>query len=270
MERLPSLLRSTIENACEQFRNITFTVHGESDRARISIIFANEDTNKSKRKSISTVNRDKKRMKEYNNSVETISNIENHIEMIHSDCVFESNKIQDETVAANTSDIMDIEDNPSEASVIACSGNIETGIERPTIELSAIDTEFPPLSKVNYRDILSATSQRDKLVENNDKSKQTFPSNIATDIKLIPKFVLKQSGGRNELLIGKTLRNRLILYHIDEKEFEILDCSDRGFYKFNKVLTEDFRDVRTIPKLMTDDVRKGLDEMIEFATNKKL
>ncbi|CAG2197350.1 unnamed protein product [Mytilus edulis] len=250
-------------------------------------------------------------MKEYNNSVETISNIENHIEMIHSDCVFESNKIQDETVAANTSDIMDIEDNPSEASVIACSGNIETGIERPNIELSAIDTgkelsvsvncvnrknvnknkgrlsmdkiernkcntkddelsEFPPLSKVNYRDILSATSQRDKLVENNDKSKQTFPSNIATDIKLIPKFVLKQSGGRNELLIGKTLRNRLILYHIDEKEFEILDCSDRGFYKFNKVLTEDFRDVRTIPKLMTDDVRKGLDEMIEFATNKKL
>ncbi|VDH93440.1 Hypothetical predicted protein, partial [Mytilus galloprovincialis] len=234
MERLPSLLMSTIENACGQFRNITFTVHGENDRARISIMFSNEDNNKSKRKSNSTVNRDKKRMKEYNNIVDSVSNIEKHTEVIHLNSAFETNQIRDETVATNTSDIMDIEENPSEASTTAC-------------------TEFMPLSKVNYSDILSATSQRDRMVEQNDKSKQTFPSNIATDIKLIPKFVLKQSGGRNEILIGKTLRKRLILYYIDDKEFEILDCSDRVFYKFNKVLTEDFRDVRTIPKLMTDD-----------------
>ncbi|CAG2233046.1 unnamed protein product [Mytilus edulis] len=212
---------------------------------------------------------------------------------------------------------MDIEDNPSEASATACTGNIETGIERPNIELCSIDTgkelsvsfncvnskidnnvnknkrglsidkiekdkcktkgnvlsEFT-FSKANYNDILSITSKCvqscDSMKENNDKSKQIFPSNLATDIKLIPKFVLKQSGGRNEMLIGKTLRNGLILFYLYDKEFEILDCSDRGFYKFNKVLTEDFRDVRTIPKLMTDDVRQGIDQMIEFATNKKL
>ncbi|CAC5406645.1 unnamed protein product [Mytilus coruscus] len=319
MERLPSLLMSTIENACEQFRNITFTVHGENDRARISIMFTNEDSNKSKRKSNSTVNRDKKRMKEYNNSVESVSNNENNLAVIHSDCAFESNIIQDETVAINTSDIMDIEDNPSEASATACTGNIETGIERPNIEQCSIDTgkelsvsfnsvnrkidnnvnknkrglsidkieknngttkgddvlsEFT-FSKANNSDSLSTTSKCvqscDRLKENNDKSKQIVPSKPATDdIKLIPKFVLKQTGGRNEMLIGKTLRNRLILFHMYDKEFKVIDCSDRGYYKFNKILTEDFRDVRTITKLMTDDVRQGLDLMIEFATNKKL
>ncbi|VDI64331.1 Hypothetical predicted protein [Mytilus galloprovincialis] len=136
MERLPALLMSTIENACEQFRNITFTVHGENDRARVSIVFTNEDSTKSKRKSNSTVNRNKKRMKEYNNDNVNIENIENNTNVICSDRSSEIIQRTSEKVSTNTLDIMDFEDDPSVAS--ATTGNIDI-IESPNIELS-IDT----------------------------------------------------------------------------------------------------------------------------------
>lgn len=46
MERLPTFMTSAIQNACEQFRNITYTIHGENDKARISIVFTNDDNPK--------------------------------------------------------------------------------------------------------------------------------------------------------------------------------------------------------------------------------
>ncbi|VDI07978.1 Hypothetical predicted protein [Mytilus galloprovincialis] len=94
MERLPLLLTSTIHNACEQFRNITFTVHGENDKARISIMFTNQESIKSKRKSNSTIKRDNKRLREYNeNNSDTIitecatntqcsNNADNYVELV--------------------------------------------------------------------------------------------------------------------------------------------------------------------------------------------
>ncbi|CAG2206185.1 unnamed protein product [Mytilus edulis] len=160
MERLPSLLTSTIENACRQFRHISFTVHGENDRARVSIVFTNQDSNKTKRKSNSTVNRDKKRMKEYNTDDANSSISENHKDVICSDRSSEISQIPSEEVSTNTLDIMDIDDNPSMASTT--SGNIEV-IESPNIELS-IDTgnelSLPP------------TCLKGKHVNNVEKCKQ--------------------------------------------------------------------------------------------------
>lgn len=74
MENLPNFLLKAIQNACEEFSVITYTVHGDNGKARISIMFSNSDCKQMKRKSISTLRRDNKRIKEYNNSKSTQSN----------------------------------------------------------------------------------------------------------------------------------------------------------------------------------------------------
>ena len=274
MERLPSLLMSTIENACEQFSNISFTVHGENDRARISIVFTNQEISKSKRKSNSTVNRDRKRMKEYNNDNVHIENSENDTDVICSDSLSENNHIPSGKVSTNISDVMDFDDNPCEAS--ASTGNINS-VESPNIEL-LIDTgnELP----------MSPTCLPSKIINNGNKSKQRVSVDIIEknpstcdkvkehnkniqDSRFIHKIVLKQNRSGTDILIGKTQRGRLVLFHIDHKEFEVLLRGERDYRIFNKVVTDDFKDVRTT-KLMTDAVRQGILEMEKLVENKKL
>lgn len=301
MERLPALLLKTIENACEQFRNISFTVHGENDRARISVVFTNEDNTKSKRKSNSTVNRNKKRMKEYNNDNVNIENIENPTNVICSDRSSEIIQITNEEVSTNTLDIMDFDDNPSVAS--GTTGNIEV-IESPNIELS-IDTgkelSMSPtcltsksvnnvnenkhrlsvgriennkcngdednllsnctISQANNSNIVSTPSTCDKVKEHN----KTLQAS-----RFIYKIVLKQNRSGMDILIGKTQRGLLILYHMGHKNVEIVNRGERDYRLLNKVVTEDFKDVRTT-KLMTDAVRQGILEIENLACgNKKL
>ena len=57
-----------IENACELFTNVTYMVHGDDIKARISIMFVQNDKTQIVRKSKSKVSRDHKRMDKYNNS----------------------------------------------------------------------------------------------------------------------------------------------------------------------------------------------------------
>ncbi|CAG2186348.1 unnamed protein product [Mytilus edulis] len=304
MERLPSLLTSTIENACRQFRHISFTVHGENDRARVSIVFTNQDSNKTKRKSNSTVNRDKKRMKEYNTDDANSSISENHKDVICSDRSSEISQIPSEEVSTNTLDIMDIDDNPSMASTT--SGNIEV-IESPNIELS-IDTgnelSLPPtclkgkhvnnvekckqritvdrieknkctvegdnlvtkctISKKNNSDIVSTTSPGaqscDKVKEHNRKVPESG---------IIRKIVFKKSRSGMDMLIGKTERGRLVLFHMSGKNFELLLPGEHEYSRYNKVLTEDFEDVRTTP-FMNDEVNEGILKMEKVVKMKRL
>ncbi|CAG2224882.1 unnamed protein product [Mytilus edulis] len=209
MERLPSLLMSNIESACEQFRNISFTVHGENDRARISIVFTNQDNNKTKRKSKSTVNRDQKRMKEYNNDNVNISNIENHTDVICSDTCSssENNHIPSEKVSTNTSDVMDFDDNPCEAS--ASTGNIDN-IESLNIELS-IDTgnELP----------MSPTCLPSKIINNGNKSKQI----VSVDIIEKNKCAVDE----DNLLSKCTLKRYFLIYLYTQEIFINLSLHSR-------------------------------------------
>jgi len=48
---------------------VTYTVHGDDNKARISIMFAQEDSKHTPRKLKSTVRRNNKRMKEYNENM---------------------------------------------------------------------------------------------------------------------------------------------------------------------------------------------------------
>ena len=95
MDRLPFMLQNAIETACGQFRIINYTIHGDSDKARISIMFTNSKSKQIKRKSKSTANRDNKRMKEFNESYLTEDNVS-------SDNVDRSTVIIEENVSDNT------------------------------------------------------------------------------------------------------------------------------------------------------------------------
>ena len=65
MDKLPIFLVKSIESACDLFSNITYSVHGDENRVRISIMFDRNDSMQQKRKSKSTVARDTKRMNVY-------------------------------------------------------------------------------------------------------------------------------------------------------------------------------------------------------------
>lgn len=62
MENLPPYLLKAIEGACSIFRNVNFTIHGDVDKTRISIMFDNCDNEKRKRKSKAVLRRDAERL----------------------------------------------------------------------------------------------------------------------------------------------------------------------------------------------------------------
>ncbi|CAC5397724.1 unnamed protein product [Mytilus coruscus] len=145
MERLPSLLTSTIQNACKQFCNITFTVHGENDKARISIMFTNQDSVKSKRKSNSSVKRDNKRLKEYyeNNSDTIIAESDINVQCTN----------YTENCVELVSD-MDVENTPN-GTPTTLTGEIQSA-ENVNIDLRLYDTgKSPDLSECvnNNKDV---------------------------------------------------------------------------------------------------------------------
>ncbi|CAC5380623.1 unnamed protein product [Mytilus coruscus] len=130
MERLPSLLTSTIQNACEQFRNITFTVHGENDKARISIMFTNQESIKSKRKSNSTIKRDNKRLREYN---------ENNSDTIITECATNTQCSNNADNCVELVGDMDVEITPN-GTPTTLTGEIQSA-ENVNIDLCVYNTE---------------------------------------------------------------------------------------------------------------------------------
>ena len=61
MEKLPKFLDKSIANACESFTNMTYTVHADDKKAKISIMFAQNDNKQTMRRSKSTARRDNRR-----------------------------------------------------------------------------------------------------------------------------------------------------------------------------------------------------------------
>ncbi|CAC5356832.1 unnamed protein product [Mytilus coruscus] len=150
MERLPSLLTSTIQNACEQFRNITFTVHGENDKARISIMFTNQESIKSKRKSNSTIKRDNKRLREYN---------ENNSDTIITECATNTQCSNNADNCVELVGDMDVEITPN-GTPTTLTGEIQSA-ENVNIDLCVYNTgKSPDLSECvnNNKDVNKAKS----------------------------------------------------------------------------------------------------------------
>ncbi|CAC5387504.1 unnamed protein product [Mytilus coruscus] len=65
MDKLPAYLVKSIDNACSLFNNITFTIHGDENKAKITIMFGQSDDKRTKRKSKSMELRDNKKMSNF-------------------------------------------------------------------------------------------------------------------------------------------------------------------------------------------------------------
>ena len=80
---------------------------------------------------------------------------------------------------------------------------------------------------------------------------------------------MKTSRSGLDILIGKTERGRLILLRMGRERLELLVPGEHEYLRFNKVVTEDFQDVRTTP-LMNDAVNDGILKIEKIVKIKKL
>lgn len=271
MDRLPFMLQNAIETACGQFRIINYTIHGDSDKARISIMFTNSESKQIKRKSKSTANRDNKRMKEFNESYLTEDNVS-------SDNVDRSTVIIEENVSDNTGS-MEIN---SGINIDSLNSPLETPRFTTIQQLPVID-----FSSDRNRDLnTSWISEPSSVTMNTDEKecKQTEEtvynksvSNNQSEIrpkatekkKIFTKIVLKQSGSDAGMLIGKTMTGKLLVCIIYSKTMQILTGRESRYGTLNRCVNQDFEDVRST-NLMTDEIRKLITEMEKFAITRKL
>ncbi|CAG2235178.1 SPE3 [Mytilus edulis] len=140
-------------------------------------------------------------------------------------------------------------------------GRIEN--DKCNVEVENLVTKCT-ISKKNNNDIVSTTSSG---VQSCDKAKEH--NRKVPESGIIRKIVLKKSRNGMDILIGKTERGRLVLFHMSRKNFELLLPGEHEYSRFNKVLTEDFEDVRTTP-FMNDEVNEGILKMEKVAKMKRL
>lgn len=256
MENLPALLLSTIKSASEQFKNVSFTVHGETDRARISIVFSNQDSAINKRKSNATVKRDIKRMKEHN---EARSN---------------SNQVTD----TKSSEPMVTE--TVEPVIQFCENNVKsTDNKNKQIKVSKSETLKPSSSKSDSgKSNFQVQNLTANSIDKDSTSTECIPGKLTENTEernsevddYFSKIVVKKCRCAPDILIGKTIKtHKLVLYNTGHDKFEVLYYGDNEFDKYNKVLTEDFKDVRET-NLMTKTVEKGIIKLKDFVMNNKL
>ena len=93
---LPTFLVKSIANAFDIFTNVTYTVHGDDKKARISIMFEQNDNKQTVRKSKSTVSRDHRRMEKYDSKTDNINQcVDISTTMIQNERVQLLNKVDD-------------------------------------------------------------------------------------------------------------------------------------------------------------------------------
>ena len=272
MERLPPYLRTSIESACEQFLVVNYTFHGDKDKLRISIMFSNSENKQAKRKSNSTVMRDVKRMKEYGNnrSVDIHANKEDRVV---SASLVEENEVDCEINGmVDSNRTMDIDglDSLSSASrfsvqpVIDFSPvvNIDNNLSHP----SDPQVEKVIDNQLRTRAIVCKQPNVNSKVNNEKESKLSNKNNADKKKTNFTKFVLKQSRSESDILIGKTYTGKLVLYMMYNKTYKVLTGKDSSYWKYNKILSDDFDDVRHT-KLMSDEIRIAIDKMEQYVVD---
>ncbi|CAC5386651.1 unnamed protein product [Mytilus coruscus] len=134
MDKLPKFLLSAIRSACEEFGTITYSVHGDNEKARISIMFSKSDNKQVKRKSGAALRRDNKRLREYNES-------NNNIQVICSDTLDDINAENEYEIKSINNDkpSMECENEPVCASGYT-SKQCGDNIEQSTVN---IDSDLP-------------------------------------------------------------------------------------------------------------------------------
>ncbi len=264
MERLPALLVSTVQSACEQFKNISFTVHGDSDKARISIVFTNSDNKSNKRKSKATIKRDHKRLREYRDEqsyggedtidLEFIDASINSSEIVGSSSIkkrkHSPNDIENESTIASIHGIEEVEEIPSR--VNQDYNKIET------VNQIQIDHEEKEQTKTKTIE----SSENEDIDMNNEKS---FDSD-----EFLSKVALMRNKRTSDVLIAETVKHKkLIAYNIKKKICRQVTEHDGVYAKYHDALITDFQDVRET-ELLPGELEKCLGIMVMFVIENDL
>ena len=279
MDNLPKFLIKAIRDACEEFPVITYTVHGDDQKARISIMFSMSENKQVKRKSASTGRRDNKRMKEFNDnkcvengtfdSSYSVSNTRNDTLNVN-----ENTNIKTFNSANTNDSSMEFESDPVCASlplpeVETIGENIEHSINS-TVDLN--DSEKSIIETAvdvhNQMTIETGLNNTEKVLNSKSvNSKQcdltvNTPRAIWKDV-VFEKIVLKKSRMEADRLIGKCSNGRLITYNIHQKIIDIMDENSGRFEWYLQCVETDFKDVRETT-FYTDEMRMHVERIQKY------
>ena len=262
---MPKFLLKAIQNACEEFRVVTYTVHGDDEKARISIMFSNSDCKQVKRKSVATVRRDNKRMKEFNNSKYS-SNATNDVDNSDSnpgiEVLADNTNVKTVHSVADCEPSMEIESVPNCASLSADENTIGENIERSNDR--KVNSTKPVKPVVTTP--IEVHKQKEKVINSkSDSSEQcnNIESSVSKKDVTLEKIVLKKSRMDADRLIGKCSNGRLITFNVHQKVFDILDESDGRYEWYKQCVEHDFKDVRDT-MFYTFEMEENVDKLYEF------
>ena len=266
METLPPFLLKTIENACEQYCNVTFTVHGSKDNARISIMFSNDDPVYSKRKSKGTMQRDSKRMRKFLADKVEIPKVDvAHVDLsnIESESHVTEHKSSDMDV--DNSQLGEVVDVCDEQSIVHVDTEHSVDTFENVVGCNSVENSTDEHICSNEPKCNNVTDDTTENETNRELSRQKF---LTVD-DVFSKIVLKQTVGRAQAVIGKTHKENLVIYFIDNKVVEVMFPEDRQYWKYNKIISKDFKDVRET-NLLNSDIERCFHIMLRYAFRKRL
>ncbi|CAG2209595.1 unnamed protein product [Mytilus edulis] len=279
MDKLPKFLLSAIRSACEEFGTITYSVHGDNEKARISIMFAKSDNKQVKRKSGAALRRDNKRLREYNESnsnvevtrLDTLDDItienENEITNINND--EPSMECENEPVCASEYTSTQCGDNIERSSVNIDSDLTNRFIDLPTHQLDPIiDVEKTIVPKIKPN--RTVKNKNNGTIIDKEKCDLDTVSSPQLLHERFGKIVFKKSRAGRDLLIGKVQnRKLLIVYETDRMQIRTMYEDDYNYEHYEQLVLKEFEDV-TETIFWNDTANYGIEKMINYVKNHNL
>ncbi|CAG2220056.1 unnamed protein product [Mytilus edulis] len=272
MDKLPAYLVKSIDNACSLFSKITFTIHGDENKARISIMFGQSEDKNNKRKSQSMERRNNIRMSNFIQKVtkdnENITTNESQAtEIIQCDQLME---LENENVrSAETATVMDniaheLPENGTMFSDKHLHKNSPKKSKKTTKRKGSIDNVDQNL----LENVKQSRNERKLPTQKDDESDD---DDILVGIDdVISKVVIKKSRLLPDKLIAKLKGTGKIIRYDRELDNTIEVCSiDDDYHTFKKNVEQDFGDVRDY-EFRPDDTDEKVELMARFAFDNEL
>ena len=267
MDKLPIFLRNAIENACGIYTNISYTVHGDDSKTRISIMFTQGDNKQSKRKSNATVSRDAKRMKDHIENTKDTDNKKSHEtnNEIRQETVYNVDRDDEESSAMEVDSkiVRSANNNKAEKTT----DDKKSSVNRTKEKLKSREVDVEKKNKC-VDEIGTANSNSNEIMNNKNSTDEGIIK--VTAEMILSKVVIKHSRFGPDRLIGKvTGSNKLVMYNKKNNSVTEILPSNPNYESFLENVEFDFEDVRTNPYRDTF-VDKKIDEMAVYAMDNEL
>ncbi|CAG2257559.1 unnamed protein product [Mytilus edulis] len=255
MDKLPAYLVKSIDNACSLFSKITFTIHGDENKARISIMFGQSEDKNNKRKSQSMERRNNIRM---SNFIQKVTKDNENITTNESQA----------TEIIQCDQLMELE-NENVRSAETATINIYIRIHlRKVRKLQKRKGSIDNVDQNLLENVKQSRNERKLPTQKDDESDD---DDILVGIDdVISKVVIKKSRLLPDKLIAKLKGTGKIIRYDRELDNTIEVCSiDDDYHTFKKNVEQDFGDVRDY-EFRPDDTDEKVELMARFAFDNEL